>query len=88
MRSAEAARLWNAKRGSRVLENADKKSDEKEEEKEDVLENRRAESSLSLRLCVALEERASSRILAIFCINCFPSSASVIFTISMSSSPL
>lgn len=56
VRSAEAVRLWKAKRGVRVLQNAEKKRED-----DDVLE-RRADSSLSLRLWVALEVRASFKI--------------------------
>lgn len=79
MRSAEATRLWKSKRGSRVLENAEKNR-EGEVEEDDALE-RRAESSLSLRIWMAFEARASSRILTIFSINCVSSSA--IFAISL-----
>lgn len=67
-RSTEARRLWKSKRGVRVLEKAEKKR----EEEEDL--DRRSDSSLSFRLCVAYDVRASSRIAAIFSINRFASS--------------
>lgn len=69
MRSAEARRLWKLKRGIRALENAVKKCDG-----EGDLDRRR-ESSLSFRLCVAYEVRTSSRMTAICCVNSFSWSA-------------
>jgi hypothetical protein len=53
------------KRGIRDLEKAEKNSDG-----EDDLD-RRSDSSLSLRLCVAYDVRTSSRIAAILCDNWF-----------------
>lgn len=66
-RSTEARRLWKSKRGVRVLEKAEKKTEE-----EDL--DRRSDSSLSFRLWVAYDVRASSRMAAIFSINRFASS--------------
>ena len=73
-RSVEAVRRLNLKRGVRVLENAEKNRIGDDD--------RRAERSLSLRMCVAFDALASSRTLAIFCISRFSSSFSVSIAIS------
>lgn len=76
MRSAEAVRRWIWKRGARVL----KKRAPNWRGDGDF--ERRIEISLSFLMCVAFEALTSSRILAIFCINCLSSSLNSISLIS------